>query len=47
MDQKMYSIGVQATNRLAEIIDGDRENKLQIAIDPVLVARNSTNNPNK
>jgi len=47
MDQKMYSIGVQATNRLAEIFDGDRENKLQIAIDPVLVARNSTNNPNK
>lgn len=47
MDQKMYSIGVQATNRLAEIIAGDRESKLQIAIDPVLVARNSTNNPNK
>ncbi len=47
MDQKMYSIGVQATKRLAEIIAGDRENKFQIAIDPVLVARNSTNNPNK
>jgi LacI family transcriptional regulator len=47
MDQKMYSIGVQATKRLAEIIAGDNDTKLQIAIDPVLVARNSTNNPNK
>jgi len=43
----MYSIGVQATKRLAEIIAGDNDTKLQIAIDPVLVARNSTNNPNK
>ncbi len=47
VDQKMYSIGVKATDRLAEIIEGERDNKLQISIDPVLVARNSTNNPNK
>lgn len=47
VDQKMYSIGVQATDRLAEIIEGETDKKLQIAIDPVLVARNSTNNPNK
>lgn len=47
VDQKMYSIGVKATNRLAEIINGDTESKLQVSIDPVLVPRNSTNNPNK
>ncbi|WP_069131337.1 LacI family DNA-binding transcriptional regulator [Rhodohalobacter halophilus] len=47
IDQKMHSIGVQATKRLAEIINGETDNKLQITIDPVLVPRNSTNNPNK
>lgn len=47
VDQKMHSIGVKATKRLAEIIDGKTDEKVQIAIDPVLVPRNSTNNPNK
>jgi LacI family transcriptional regulator len=47
VDQSMYSIGVKATKRLAEIINGEDDHKLQIAIDPVLVPRNSTNNPNK
>lgn len=47
VDQKMHSIGVKATRRLAEIISGDTEKNVQIAIDPVLVPRNSTNNPNK
>jgi len=47
VDQKMYSIGVKATERLAEIIKGETSKKLQVTIDPVLVPRNSTNNPNK
>lgn len=47
IDQKMYSVGVMATKRLAEIIRHPDENKIQTVIDPVLIARNSTNNPNK
>lgn len=42
IDQKMYSVGVKATRRLAEIIRGDTESKVQTMIDPILVARNST-----
>lgn len=46
IDQKMYSVGVQATKRLAEIIKHPTDEKVQEIIDPVLVARNSTKNPN-
>jgi LacI family transcriptional regulator len=42
IDQKMYSVGVLATKRLAEIIKNDPEDKKQEVIDPVLVVRNST-----
>lgn len=44
IDQKMYSVGVSATRRLAEIIRHDPEEKVQTVIDPILVARNSTKN---
>lgn len=47
VDQQMYSIGVKATKRLEEIIKGSTDKKVQIAIDPILVERNSTNNPNQ
>lgn len=47
VDQKMYTVGVMATKRLAEIIRHSPEDKVQTTIDPVLIARNSTNNPNK
>jgi LacI family transcriptional regulator len=47
IDQKMYSVGVMATKRLAEIIRHSSEEKVQTTIDPVLVVRNSTNNPKK
>jgi LacI family transcriptional regulator len=47
IDQKMYSVGVMATKRLAEIIRHHTDEKVQTTIDPVLVARNSTKNPRK
>ncbi len=46
IDQKMYSVGVMATKRLAEIIRHQPEDKVQETIDPVLIARNSTNKSN-
>ncbi len=42
VDQKMYSVGVSATKRLADIIKNDLDTKVQTMIDPVLVPRNST-----
>lgn len=42
IDQKMYSVGVEATKRLAQIIRNDDSNKIQKTIDPVLIARGST-----
>jgi LacI family transcriptional regulator len=47
IDQKMYTTGVQATRRLSELIRHDQNEKVQTHIDPVLVSRNSTNNPNR
>jgi LacI family transcriptional regulator len=47
IDQKMYSVGVMATKRLAEIIRHHTDEKVQTTIDPVLVVRNSTKNPKK
>lgn len=44
IDQKMYSVGVSATRRLAEIIRHDPKEKVQKLIDPILVQRNSTKN---
>ncbi|MDZ7719387.1 MAG: LacI family DNA-binding transcriptional regulator [Balneolaceae bacterium] len=46
IDQKMYSVGVSATKRLAEIIRHNPDEKIQKVIDPILVPRNSTKNPN-
>ncbi len=46
VDQKMYSVGVSATRRLAEIIRHDPDEKVQKVIDPILVPRNSTKNMN-
>lgn len=46
IDQKMYTIGVQATNRLAEIIKKPDDQVYQTTIDPVLVTRGSTQNMN-
>lgn len=45
IDQKMYSVGVKGTKRLAEIIKRDPTDKVQEIIDPVLISRNSTRNP--
>ena len=45
IDQKMYSVGVKGTKRLAEIIKRNPTDKIQEIIDPVLIARNSTRNP--
>lgn len=45
IDQKMYSVGVMGTKRLAEIIKRGPTDKVQEIIDPVLIARNSTRNP--
>ncbi len=45
IDQKMYSVGVMGTKRLAEIIKRGPGEKLQTVIDPILLARNSTRNP--
>lgn len=42
VDQKMYSVGVEATKRLAQIIRNDDQQKIQKTIDPVLIARGST-----
>ncbi len=47
IDQKMYSVGVMATKRLAEIIRHHTDEKVQTTIDPILIVRNSTNNPKK
>jgi LacI family transcriptional regulator len=44
IDQKMYSVGVMGTKRLAEIIKRGPTDKVQEIIDPVLIARNSTRN---
>ncbi|MEO1022385.1 MAG: LacI family DNA-binding transcriptional regulator [Bacteroidota bacterium] len=46
IDQKMYTIGVQATARLAEIIKKPGDNLFQTTINPLLVERGSTINPN-
>ena len=45
IDQKMYSVGVMGTKRLAEIIKRGPGDKVQKIIDPILMARNSTRNP--
>lgn len=45
IDQKMYSVGVMGTKRLAEIIKRGPGEKVQKIIDPILLARNSTRNP--
>ena len=42
IDQKMYSVGVEATKRLAQIIRNDDDHKIQKTIDPVLIPRGST-----
>ncbi|MEQ8525640.1 LacI family DNA-binding transcriptional regulator [Gracilimonas sp.] len=44
IDQKMYTIGVQATKRLAEIITKPNDELYQTTINPVLVQRGSTEN---
>lgn len=44
IDQKMYTIGVQATKRLAEIIAEPKDELFQTTFDPVLVKRGSTEN---
>jgi len=44
IDQKMYTIGVQATKRLAEIITKPDDELYQTTINPVLVQRGSTEN---
>lgn len=44
IDQKMYSVGVTATRRLAEIIRHDPKEKIQTVLDPILVPRNSSKN---
>lgn len=45
VDQKMYSVGVMATKRLAAIIRHGAEDKIQEIIDPILIPRSSTKNP--
>lgn len=45
IDQKMYSVGVMGTKRLAEIIKYGPGEKVQLIIDPILMARHSTQNP--
>ncbi|MFU8813043.1 MAG: substrate-binding domain-containing protein, partial [Balneolaceae bacterium] len=45
VDQMMYNVGVEATQRLAEIIRHNDGKKVQKIIDPVLVARKSTQKP--
>lgn len=45
IDQRMYSVGVNATKRLAELIRHKPDDTVQKLIDPVLVPRNSTKKP--
>lgn len=45
IDQKMYSVGVDATKRLAEIIRHRTDSKVQKVINPILIPRNSTKKP--
>jgi LacI family transcriptional regulator len=47
IDQKMYTIGVQATKRLSEIITKPDDQLYQTTINPVLVERGSTKNMKK
>jgi LacI family transcriptional regulator len=42
VDQQMHTIGVQATSRLAAIINTQDSNLFQTSINPILVARGST-----
>lgn len=42
VDQKMYSVGVEATKRLAQIIRNKDDHKIQKTVDPVLITRGST-----
>lgn len=42
VDQKMYSVGVEATKRLAQIIRNEDSQKVQKTIDPILIPRGST-----
>jgi len=42
VDQKMYSVGVEATKRLAQIIRNQDNHKVQKTFDPVLIPRGST-----
>lgn len=42
VDQKMYTVGVQATRRLADIINHADDKLVQTNIDPLLVQRRST-----
>ncbi len=44
IDQQMYSIGVQATKRLAEIIENPDKPLQQVILDPTLIERGSTQN---
>lgn len=47
IDQKMYTIGVEATKRLANIIQKPDQELYQTTINPVLIQRGSTENKNK
>ena len=44
IDQKMHTIGIQATSRLAEIIKNPNDQLYQTTINPVLIERGSTQN---
>src|SRR5690606_7886297 len=44
IDQKMHTIGMQATSRLAEIIKNPDSELFQTTINPVLIERGSTQN---
>src|SRR5690625_7973000 len=43
IDQKMYTVGVEATKRLGDIIKYVYEDNIQHMIDPVVIPRNSSN----
>jgi LacI family transcriptional regulator len=45
IDQKMYTVGVKAIRRLADLIRHSQEGKIQEIIDPILVPRESTKKP--
>lgn len=47
IDQKMHTVGVTAIKRLSEIIKSGSNERVQKVIDPIIMARNSTRNPNK